>query len=127
MTVPNLPDQQQTQTCIVSSLTRVHSACRTRAAGGVGDARHTWPEQRQTEGVSALRSRSGDKRRHTAYVISTTGAARPVSLVAKRRDGSKSVPFSRSELERLIDPHKGARAAGLQMHSRAAERVVIQH
>jgi len=93
--------------------------------GGAGDARHTWPEQRQADGVSALRSRSGDKRRHTAYVISTTGGARPVALVAKRRDGSRSVPFSRSELERLIDPHKGASAAVLQMHSREAEQVIM--
>ena len=45
-------------------------------------------------------------------MISTTGGARPVSLDAKRRDGSKAVPFSRTELERLIDPHQGAHAAG---------------
>ena len=91
------------------------TACRSPAAGGAGETRRTWPEQqRQPEGASAVRSRSGDKRRHTAYVISTTGGARPVSLVAKRRDGSKSVPFSRSELERLIDPHKGVQAESLR-------------
>ena len=63
---------------------------------------------------SALRSQSRDSRRHTAYVISTTGGIRRTSqaTTVKPRDGGKSVPLTRRELERLINPDNGA--AGLR-------------
>ena len=107
---PRLPRHQQS--CVLrQGGTRDASAsqCRTRASGASSGARQMLPEQQQVpSGRSAQHSRPGDKRRHTAYVISTTGGARPVSLTAKRRDSSKAAPFSRRELERLIDPHTSA-------------------
>ena len=87
-----------------------------RTSTGAGGGRRTFPET-FAEAGSALRSRPRDGRRHTAYVISTTGGIRRTSQATSSmtRDGGRLVPFDRRELERLIDPGIGAAQCALML------------